>query len=137
MENVNNDTLQLIRVIEKYSDEVNTRRNDPVSSAKRRKAWDKICQEYNHLPGVRPRTILQIRRFIHGRRYRSRKSSVDEERVPEKEGTSTDQTDNNRLSDSADETDEAPNEEAAEEGPAPTDELEEFAAGRGIPFYSF
>lgn len=60
--------------------------------------------------------------------------------MAEKEGTSTDRAEenacdgSNRLSDSTDETDEAPNAEGvAEEEPAPTDELEEFAAGRGNP----
>lgn len=93
MDHMNNYTVELSRIVEQYADEVNTRKNDPVSAERRRKAWTKIHEEYNRLPGVRPRSVLQIRRFIHGRRYRGRKtqtkSETNGEVVSQNDGTTS------------------------------------------------
>lgn len=130
MENINNDTIELNRIIEKYSNDVNTRKKDPISSAKRRKAWEKIYHEYNQLAGVRPRTILQIRRYIHGRRYRSRKHSIDEQEPKTSDLNEKNTYDGNDFTDSEDEIDEVVNfPEIQDEIPATQDEITEFASG--------
>lgn len=131
MENVNNETIELNRIIEKYSDQVNTRKNDPISSARRRRAWERICLEYNQLPGVRPRTILQIRRYIHGRRYRSRKHSIDEREIRINDLNGRTESDGNHLTDSDNETDECVSgNDNYDETAATQDELTGFASGK-------
>lgn len=69
---------QLITIITKYESIIDSRKADRKSIVAKRKAWIKISSEFNRLPGVRPCSANQLKRFwsnLKARDLQTKKSS--------------------------------------------------------------
>lgn len=68
------ESTELLKIIEKYTHIVNTRKNDPPTALNKRKAWIRITNEYNRLPNVRPRLVKQVKKFYENLKSRKTKA---------------------------------------------------------------
>lgn len=68
------ESTELLKIIEKYTHIVNTRKNDPPTALNKRKAWIRITNEYNRLPNVRPRLVKQVKKFYENLKSRKIKA---------------------------------------------------------------
>lgn len=65
------ENIKLFNIIEKYSDTVDSKRNDPLTVDQKRKTWIRITNEFNSIPGVKQRDVKRIKRCYENKKARS------------------------------------------------------------------
>lgn len=81
------DLLQ--ELVRKYKNFVECKKSNAVSLQAKSKAWERLCDDYNSMPNVRPRTVKQLRKWWDNLKQKWKKEKAKEVRGSMGTGKST------------------------------------------------